>query len=246
MNILDAQRALFRLGFDPQGCDGVMGPHTQAALRAFQATQTGDTWPYNVTVTGALDEPTELALDNALMSLEPFIAAAHYSPANRPYSAPLDLIVIHTMEAPKSPNRAVNVAQWFAGDSAPQASAHYCIDDQDTVCCVVESDVAWGAPGANNQGIHLEHAGYASQSPADWQDDYAQAMLDRSARLAARLVRRWSIPIQHLSVAELAAGGRGFCGHVDVTNAFDHGRGHTDPGPNFPWEGYLLLVRSYV
>lgn len=237
MNTLELQRALWRLGYDVGGCDGVDGPKTQRAIASFMHDDNASAATPGYELALAL----QTHLDHLV---PPFIPAAHFTPANRPHSAPIDLIVIHTMEAPEKPKTARNVATWFAGPSAPQASAHYCIDDQEVILCVLECDVAWHAPGVNSRGIGLEHAGYASQTPEEWSDDYSNAVLERSARLAAGLARRFRIPIVKLSVGELAAGGRGFIGHVDATNAFSGGRGHSDPGPSFPYERYLELVRN--
>jgi N-acetyl-anhydromuramyl-L-alanine amidase AmpD len=67
-------------------------------------------------------------------------------------------------------------------------------------------------------------------------------MLRRSAVLVADVCARYAIPIYKLSTAEVLAGVRGICGHADVTNAFRKGD-HSDPGPHFPWDHYLELVR---
>ena len=58
----------------------------------------------------------------------PFIQARNFTPAKR-LSA--DVIVIHTMEAGEKPGTARAVAAWFAGATAPRASAHFCIDTVD-------------------------------------------------------------------------------------------------------------------
>jgi N-acetyl-anhydromuramyl-L-alanine amidase AmpD len=172
----------------------------------------------------------------------PFVQAAHCGPSRK--GDPIWLIVIHTMEAREKPRTAYNVAFWFAGTNAPQASAHYCVDSDDTVQCVKEDVIAWAAPGANRYGIHIEHAGYASQKPIDWQDEYSQKMLHRSAALAAEIAHRYAIPIVKLSPGDLQQdpAATGFCGHVDVTIGRNAGHGHTDPGSSFPWDQYLGMV----
>ncbi len=171
-----------------------------------------------------------------------FVAARNFGPPRG--NSPIKWIVIHTMQAPEKPYTARAVAHWFAGSSAPQASAHYCIDAIEVIQCVKETDVAWGAPGANRFGIHLEHAGYAEQTPDEWADDYTTATLTRSAELAREIAQRYDIPFVHLTPDQLKNGEKGFCGHVDVTVAFNHGKGHTDPGAWFPWDRYLALCRG--
>lgn len=174
-----------------------------------------------------------------------FIQAAYCGPTRA--GARIDLLVVHTMESQEKPGTAKNVALWFGGKTKaapPKASAHYCVDDVDVIQCVSESVVAWAAPGANKNGIHIEHAGYAAQTPVQWGDLYSRAMLQNSAILAADICKRHAIPIVRLSVGDLKAGRRGFCGHVDITNAFGAGKGHTDPGPSFPWELYLEMVHK--
>jgi N-acetyl-anhydromuramyl-L-alanine amidase AmpD len=172
----------------------------------------------------------------------PFVQARNYTKGR---SGPVDVIVIHTMESPEKPDTAENVAHWFAGSTAPQASAHYCIDSNSVVCCVKDSDVAWHAPGANHNGIGLEHAGRAAQGPKDWSDPYSTAMLAISAELTAAKCKEYDIPVTWLRPADLRAGRRGITGHVDVSHAFKKSD-HSDPGVNFPVERYLALVRSHL
>ena len=169
-----------------------------------------------------------------------FIAARSRGPARS--GVRLDWLVVHTTESSEAPGTALAVAKWFAGPQAPKASAHYVIDPGEVVQCVHLDDTAWAAPGANSRGIHLEHCGRAAQTPEQWADEASAAMLARSARLAAQLAKQFDIPVRWINSSSLRSGERGFTGHVDVTEAFSHGQGHTDPGPNFPWPRYLEMV----
>jgi N-acetyl-anhydromuramyl-L-alanine amidase AmpD len=171
-----------------------------------------------------------------------FVQARNFT---RGRSNPIDLIVIHTMESPENADTAETVAAWFAGPSAPQASAHYCVDADSIVGCVHDGDVAWHAPGANHNGIGIEHAGRAAQGNAEWSDDYSQQMLELSAELVARKCAKYDIPVVWLHAAELRAGKRGITGHAQVSEAFKRSD-HTDPGKAFPVQAYLGRVRAHL
>lgn len=172
----------------------------------------------------------------------PFVQARNYTRVSG--GRKVDLIVIHTMESPEKPDTAEAVAAWFAGSTAPQASPHYCIDADSIVQCVRLDDVAWCAPGANSNGIHLEHAGRAAQTLADWSDPYSTAMLQLSAELTADLCKRFSIPATFLDAAALQRGERGITTHAEVSKAFPkNSSGHWDPGPNFPMLKYIAQVK---
>lgn len=170
-----------------------------------------------------------------------FIAAKHFTHAHR---QAIDLIVIHTMEAPEKPGKARQVARWFASDVSPLASAHYCVDDSEIIQCVLDSDIAWHAPGANSNGIGIEHAAYARFTKADWSMVGCQEMLRRSAVLVTDLCRAYKIPMIRLSAEDIKQKKRGICGHSDVTEALNGGKGHWDPGPNFPWDQYISMVTA--
>jgi N-acetyl-anhydromuramyl-L-alanine amidase AmpD len=169
----------------------------------------------------------------------PFVASPHVTRTN---GRQIDLIVIHTMEMDEKGETAENCAHWFQNPAA-KVSAHYCVDNNSIVQCVRDQDVAWAAPGANSDGVHIEHAGRAAQSGRDWSDPYSTAMLARSAALAAELCTKHKIPAVWLVAADLKAGKRGITTHKAVTDAFKRGT-HWDPGTGFPFEKYLALVRS--
>lgn len=155
------------------------------------------------------------------------------------------LLVIHDMEAPEKGSTAEAVAAYFARLGAPKASAHYCIDNNSTVQCVRDVDVAWAAPNANHDGLHFEHAGYASQSMSDWLDPYGKAMLNVSAKLVAAKCKQYGIPVRLLSAAQVRAGLKGITGHGQITDAYPGTGSHTDPGRNFPWRYYIARVNAY-
>ncbi len=156
------------------------------------------------------------------------------------------LIVIHCMEYPEKPNSAEWCSRYFAGleGPAPKASAHACVDSDSIVQCVPWDQVAWHAPGANQYGIGIEHAGYGRQAVAEWQDPYSTAMLDLSAWLVAELCARFRIPVDFLDWQELTVQGQSAIGittHAEVTRAWKKSD-HTDPGKGFPMGDYLRLL----
>lgn len=171
----------------------------------------------------------------------PFVQARNYT---RTTGRHVSLIVIHSMEAPETWGRARNTANWFAGRTAPRASAHYCVDNTEVIQCVREIDVAWHAPGANHNGIGIEHSGYARQSLAEWQDPYSAAMLALSARLSAGIAARFGIPARFLNAHDLRRGDtNGVTTHHEVSQAYRRSD-HWDPGPHFPMAHYLNMMRG--
>jgi hypothetical protein len=217
--------------------DEQYGVKTASAARRFQVDR-------KLQPSGVVDELTrKFAIVEGFI---PFVQAKHADIHFPNKNGIRRLIVIHTMENPEKPYQAENVALWFAGRTqaaAPAASAHFCIDEDSLVQCVRETDDAWHAGPVNGYSIGIEHAGYANQNAGQWEDTYSLAVLWRSAKLASALCKRYNIPVEHVTQESLKNGtAHGFCGHVDVTMALNGGKGHTDPGPNFPWAHYLELV----
>lgn len=172
-----------------------------------------------------------------------FIQAANWTPRSQPRQ--ISWIVLHSMESQEKPDTAENVALWFAGDTAPQASAHFNVDANSIVQCVAEQDIAWHAPGANANGIGIEHAGRAAQTREQWLDNYSLPMLDLSARLVADLCRRYNVPAIFQPWPALQKGARGITTHREVSLAFKRST-HTDPGPGFPMDFYLGRVLLFL
>lgn len=155
------------------------------------------------------------------------------------------VVVIHTAECSETAKADDNVANWFA-DARASVSAHYVVDNDSVTQCVREQSVAWHASQANSFSIGIELAGSANQTPAQWADPYSLAVLDRGAQLVADICLRHDIPICRLTPDQLKAGRGGIVGHIDVTNAYNGGKGHYDPGKHFDWLGFIELVAHYT
>lgn len=169
-----------------------------------------------------------------------WVTPKSWTDANR---TSVQLVVIHTTEGSAHAQSAEDGATYDARRT-DGTSTHYFHDSDSTVQCVRTNDRAHTArTQGNKRGIHHELCTRAGS--AKWNDVYHQAMLRRAARQAARDAKKWGIPVRHLTVAQVAAGEKGFCGHYDITRAFPQDNGtHTDPGSNFPWSQFLDLVRA--
>ena len=177
-----------------------------------------------------------------------YLQARHYTAV--PPGRAVDWIVLHSTENPIRPGVARQVARYFEGPNAPRASAHYVVDREAVIQCVLLRDVAWTAPGANSRGVQIEMVGQAMMT--DWHragdDDRAGlAVLQRAARLVAELCRYFGLPLERVDAAGLLAGARGITTHAAVTAAW-HRCTHVDPGGpgdrRWPWTEFLAAVRA--
>ena len=175
----------------------------------------------------------------------PFIQAKNFTPGRGNHTP--RLIVLHTMETPESEGRARQVATWFAGATAPQASAHYCVDNKEIIKSVNESDTAWAVDdyGLNQQSISIELAGSASQTAEQWADAYSKGELANLVSLCKGINAQYGIPAVHLTTAQILDGkSKGYCYHYDITVAKNIPGGHTDPGKNFPIGDFLKALSN--
>lgn len=162
-----------------------------------------------------------------------------------PRTVPIDLVVIHTMEYTEGPQGAEIIGRDFATrPSDNKASSTIGVDSDSIVQYVPDSRIAYAAPGANHNGIQIEIAGYSSQTHEQWLDTKSVCTLALAADAAAQYAHKYNVPVVHLTNAELRAGNRGFVGHNQVSEVFKKST-HTDPGPNFPWEFFMGLVRVF-
>lgn len=154
------------------------------------------------------------------------------------------VIVIHDMEFPERGDTAEVIAKDFATRPPKnKGSAHICVDNNSIVQCVRDNDIAYAAPGCNNDGIQIELAGYAKQTPQEWLDPYGVALLALGADATAQYCLKYDIPPVHLTDAQLRAGQKGIVGHAQVSVVYKKSD-HPDPGPNFPWTYFMAHVNT--
>lgn len=164
-------------------------------------------------------------------------------------------LCFHDEEYPEIGTAAEDTAAFFSRTSSG-ASTTGAIDNNSKVGCVPYGVKAWhsGAGDPWNGAIEgYEHSGYAKQSRSEWIDVYGLQMLELSAAHFAKRCTELGIPIRYIGAAQLAAAVQarnpalgGICGHIEITRAAGVYGGHTDPGPNFPWDYYIGRVQHFA
>ena len=148
------------------------------------------------------------------------------------------LIVIHSTES----NSAASSAAWFANPQS-KGSAHILVDDNECYRTLDNEVIPWGAPGANTNGFHIEHAGWAVKwDRAEWMRH--EQTLRRGAFKGALHAKKFGIPIRLLNANDLRNGKAGFVTHATVSEFNPKGGNHTDPGSNFPLDVYMQFVKE--
>lgn len=180
-----------------------------------------------------------------------FIQAKWFTPIEPTQPRHIYKIVIHDMEAKETLTTAEDIAMYFhtlneklPNGSPKKASAHTCWDVNSAVRCVLDKDVAYAAPGANNDGLQYELAGFGRQTRDEWLDDYGKSMIALVCEGVAQDCLRYGIPPAHLTNAQLAdPTSKGIIGHFQASQVW-HKSDHTDPGPGFPWDIFLTGVQT--
>jgi len=175
-----------------------------------------------------------------------FAQARYYHPGR---VAPIRLGVIHVGVTPETVTQAEGMVDFAASVGARVASFHLAADSDSLARGVHDWDTAFGAPGANADGLHLEQAGQV-QNRAGWTDPFSLKMIREQS---ARAVRSWhdlhGLPLVHLTLAQVGdRRSKGFCGHYDVTKGLPAAGGtHTDPdgGSGYPWDVLFAAVEQH-
>lgn len=174
----------------------------------------------------------------------------HYIPAannSGSRTGPVLGAVIHSAETSEGEDSAIGIGNWFKSGKTV-GSTHAGVDggsnEPSTVQYVWDSLIAHGAPGANHSHMHIEIAGVARQTRAQWLDSYSLKAIDRAANVVAQWALKFKFPLRWVSVAQLRRGVKGLCTHDDVSKAFGRSS-HWDPGPNFPKDIFLAKAKDW-
>jgi N-acetyl-anhydromuramyl-L-alanine amidase AmpD len=156
-------------------------------------------------------------------------------------------IVLHDEEAPNAKGAA---AYFRSADSG--GSAHLCVDQDECYRCLPNTAIPWGAAsafGANTHGFHIEQAGYAGWTKAQWETHANE--LERAAYKTAVHCHVFKIPPVFVTAEHLPAK-HGITTHAEISAAsrrLDPGNAsrysHHDPGPGWPREHFMRLVAGY-
>lgn len=150
------------------------------------------------------------------------------------------LIVLHSTEG----GTAEGAAGWFA-NPASGGSAHIVLDNDKCFRTLPDDVIPWGAQGdrANEDGLHLELAGFAKWSRDEWMAN--RGTLKRGAAVVSIWANRYGIPLKFLNDVDLRRLGntaRGVTTHAALTKAFNVAGGHTDPGKDFPLDIFMDMA----
>lgn len=161
-------------------------------------------------------------------------------------------VVIHTSEGPEGDDRAEQLGSFLTrpGDRVSSSgsrygSSYHAIADTHlrVIPAVADDRVAFSAPGANNEGLHICIPGRADQTREEWLSGSTRWAITSVAAYLLDTKARYGIPTERLTVAELRAGTRGYCDHAAIRDAFGRTT-HYDVGPHFPWDVLSQDIRS--
>ena len=151
------------------------------------------------------------------------------------------LVVVHTTES--GPGSLWGVVNYFKNEGI-DVSSTYVVGDAaspgpdgftQVVLCVPESEKPWTQKSANPYAISYELIGRAARTKEDWKKQEAQ--IRTLAALVAEDCLQYGIPVKRAFP--------GILGHRDLSGV-GFPNDHTDPGVNFPWHHFFVLVRRFM
>ncbi|WP_159844948.1 peptidoglycan recognition protein family protein [Nocardia sp. CY41] len=155
-------------------------------------------------------------------------------------------VAIHTQEGRGT---AASLTNYLCNPNS-QVSYNAVVDDAETVLVVPWELNPWSASNANSRADHVCLAGtFASWSRGKWLETNdsdgvdEDLMLTRAAELVAWRCLERDIPIEYVGDGSVPPDRPGVCGHADFGQ---WGGGHTDPGPNFPWDELIRRAQNFA
>jgi hypothetical protein len=133
-------------------------------------------------------------------------------------------VVIHDSESSDSSAQALCDLMARPGDR-PNGSGGFYGASYHVITTNDPKDVMW----------HICMPGRVTQGRDGWLDAASRDGIRAVANFIVQQSQIDGFPLERCSVSDLLAGDGGYCGHVDVSNAW-HDSDHTDPGPTFPWD----------
>lgn len=160
---------------------------------------------------------------------------------------PIRRIVIHaTAGAEPGVKGAAKGTVSYSKSTTRASSFHYVADAAGSLQYVYDSLVAYH-DGTNTHSLGYELCcSLSNEGKGHWARPDHQAMLKVAAADIAGLCLAYSIPVRRLTPTEIREDKMGLCGHVDMRDAYPSHTTHWDPGPHFPWDDFLALIRDEV
>lgn len=166
---------------------------------------------------------------------------------------PNRLLVVHTSEGGETATAAEGLCSFmgmqgdrFNADGSRYGASYQGVTDTDEGIYPATPDnvVAYAAAGANHDGIHICIPGKAGQDSLGWTDADSIAHIKALAWCFRQKSIEHSIPLVHVTDAEILAGASGYCDHWAISRVYKRST-HNDVGQHFPW-AYLgnLLAPS--
>ena len=229
----DALYQILNRGFTAQADSGEtialaperVSPDTASAngVRAVTTLPNGCTNDTNVDYPAAIDcivSPSSFSCQQT--------SPCTYNTANRPSDYPILFLTIHDLEG--TLQDGLNIFQ----NPSSGVSIHYIVDTDGTVYQLLhEKDIAFhiGNFWYNQRSVGIEHAGFDATG-YQW---YNAAQYLGSAKLAAYLLQKYSIPLDHDHIMSHGTTPAPTLGTTP---------NHVDPGPYWLWDYYFSLINQ--
>lgn len=162
------------------------------------------------------------------------IATRNYSSRN---GTKVIWVAIHTTEGIMDANDL-----GYYWQRITNGSSHAGCDNVKTRTYVDTAYASWTLLNGNSRSVNMEICGWARWSRDEWLGPQ-RGRLVQAANWARQMCDKFGIPKRYIGAAGVARGESGIIGHVDYTNGAKDGN-HWDPGPGFPWDVFIEMVKG--